>query len=152
MHLCDENGIQRHFSVRKTPHQNGVTERMNKTLTEKARCLRLNVGLSKYFWTTTLNMACYLVNISPRASLDCKIADEVWTGNPIDLSNLRIFGCPTHVHISSEDWSKLDPKSKRCIFIGYNKGVKGYMLRDSIKRKVVVNKYVIFDKKSKLKH
>lgn len=51
-------------------------------------------------------MACYLVNRSPRASLDAKVAEEVWIGNPIDLSNLRIFGCPIYVHISSKDRSK----------------------------------------------
>ena len=57
MQFCEENGIQRHFFVRKTPQQNGVTERINRTLTERARCLRLNVGLSKGFWATSLNMA-----------------------------------------------------------------------------------------------
>lgn len=57
-------------------------------------------------------MACYLVKKSPRASLNGKVAEEVWTCNPVDISNLRIFGCPTYVHISSEDQSKLDPKSK----------------------------------------
>lgn len=57
-------------------------------------------------------MVCYIVNMSPQASLDDKVAEEVWTGNPIDLSNLRIFEYPIYVHIFSEDWSKLDPKSK----------------------------------------
>ena len=128
MHFCQENEIQKHFSVRKTPQQNGVAERIKRTLTERARSFRLNAGLSKGFWAATLNMACYLVNRFPRASLEGKVAEKVWTSNPIDLSNLRIFESPSYVHISSEDRSKLDPKSRRCIFIGYNKGVKGYKL------------------------
>ena len=45
----EEHGIQRHFSVRKTPQQNGVAERMNRSLTERAKCLRLNAGLPKSF-------------------------------------------------------------------------------------------------------
>ena len=81
-------------------------------------------------------MACYMVNRSLIASLKGKMTEEVWTGNPIDLSNLMIIGSPSYAHISSEDRSKLDPKSRRCIFIGYNKGVKGYKLWDPTKKKV----------------
>jgi len=48
--FCEEHGIQRHFSVRKTPQQNGVAEKIkNRSLTEWARCLRLNAGLPKRF-------------------------------------------------------------------------------------------------------
>src|ERR1044072_2549439 len=93
-------------------------------------------------------MACYLVDRSPRASLKGKVAEKVWMGNPIDISNLRIFGSPAYVHISSEDQSKLEPKSRRCIFIGYNKGVKGYKLWDPTKKKLVVSRDVIFDEQS----
>ena len=46
---CEECGIRRHFSVRGTPQQNGVAERMNRTLLEKARCMRLQAGLPKAF-------------------------------------------------------------------------------------------------------
>ena len=123
--FCEEHGIQRHFSVRKTPQQNGVVERMNRSITERARCLRLNAGLPKSFWAEAVSMACYLINRSPRASLGGKVVEEVWTGKPIDLGNLKIFGCPAYVHVSSDERSKLDPKSKKCIFIGYVKGVKG---------------------------
>lgn len=96
------------------------------------------------------NMMCYLVYRSPPVSLEKKVAKEVWTGNPIDLNNLRIFGCPAYLHISNENISKLDPKSKQCVFIGYNKGVKGYMLWESIKKNVVINKDVVFYEQSML--
>lgn len=69
--------------MRKTPQQNGVVQRMDMTLTKKERFLWLNVGLSKGFSAAILNMTCYLLNISPRASLDGKIAEEVWIGNPL---------------------------------------------------------------------
>ncbi|CAJ2662759.1 unnamed protein product [Trifolium pratense] len=149
--FCEQHGIQRHFSVRKTPQQNGVAERMNRSLTERARCLRLNAGLSKGFWAEAINMACYLINRSPRASLEGKVAKEVWTGKPIDLNNLRIFGCPAFVHISSEDRSKLDPKSKKCVFVGYSKGVKGFKLWDPVSKKMVLSRDVVFDEQFMLK-
>ena len=45
--FCEEHGIKRHFTVRKTPQQNGVAERLKRTITKTARCLRLNAGLPK---------------------------------------------------------------------------------------------------------
>jgi hypothetical protein len=96
-------------------------------------------------------MACYIINRSPRAALDGKVSEEVWTGQEVDNSLMRIFGCPTYLHISSEDRSKLDPKSKKCIFLGYEKGVKGYKLWDPVAQKVMISRDVIFDEKSMTK-
>ncbi|KAK8570961.1 hypothetical protein V6N13_094058 [Hibiscus sabdariffa] len=51
----EEHEIRRHFIVWKTPQQNGVAERMNMSLNERAQCLRLNVGLPKSFWAEAQN-------------------------------------------------------------------------------------------------
>ncbi|KAL0381218.1 UNVERIFIED_CONTAM: hypothetical protein Sangu_0186100 [Sesamum angustifolium] len=110
---------------------------MNMSLTERARCLKLKVGLPKSFWAETVSMACYLINRSPRASLGATVAEEVWTGNPIDFDHLRIFGCSTYVHVPSDERSKLDLKSKQCIFLGYKKGVKCYKFWDPVARKMM---------------
>jgi hypothetical protein len=64
---------------------------------------------------------------------------------------MRIFGCPAYVHISGEDRSKLNPKSKKCIFLGFKKGVKGYKLWDPVVQKVVISRNVVFDEKSMTK-
>ncbi|KAL4360887.1 hypothetical protein GQ457_04G022640 [Hibiscus cannabinus] len=143
--FCEDHGIQRHFTVRKTPQQNGVAERMNRSLNERARCLRLNAGLPKCFWAEAVSMACYLINRSPRASLSGKVAEEVWSGNVVDFSNLRIFGCPTYVHVPGDERSKLDAKSKKCIFLGYKKGVKGYKFWDPVAKKMVISRDTIFN-------
>jgi len=45
--FCDQEGIVRHWTVRGTPQQNGVAERLNRTLLEKARCMRSNSGLGR---------------------------------------------------------------------------------------------------------
>ena len=103
-----------------------MAERMNISITERARCLRLNAGLPKSFWAEVVSIACYLINRSPQASLGGKVTEEVWTCKPINLGNLKTFGCSAYVHISNDERSKLDPKFKKCIFIGYVKGVKGY--------------------------
>ncbi|RVX13013.1 Retrovirus-related Pol polyprotein from transposon TNT 1-94 [Vitis vinifera] len=57
-------GIVRHHTVHHTPQQNGVTERMNKTLMEKARCMLSNVGLPKSFWAEVASTTCFIINLS----------------------------------------------------------------------------------------
>ena len=89
---------------------------------------------------------------SPRTTLNEKIVEEVWIGNVIDYSDLRVFGCPTYVHILSEERSKLDPKSRQCIFLEYGKGVKSYKFWDPTANKVVINKNVVFDENFMLKN
>ncbi|CAL9224779.1 unnamed protein product, partial [Arabidopsis halleri] len=125
--------------------KNGVSERMNRSIAEKARCLRLNAGLPKVFWAEAVNMAVYLINRSPRVSLEGKVAEEVWTGVDIDLLNLRIFGCPAYVLIPNDERSKVDSKSKKCVFLGFEKGVKGFKLWDPEARKRVISRDVVFD-------
>ena len=98
-----------------------------------------------------MNMACYVLNQSPRAMLDGKVAEEVWTGKEVDYSFMRIFGCPTYIHIPIEEWSKLDSKSKKGIFLRFKKGVKGYKLWDPMAQKVVISRDVVFDENSMIK-
>ncbi|KAE8661582.1 putative ribonuclease H protein [Hibiscus syriacus] len=85
-------------------------------------------GIKRNF--TAVNMACYLINGSPRLSLAGKVAEEVWIGYNVTFDHLRIFGCHAYVHVPADERSKLDAKSKEYIFLGYKKGVKGFKFWD----------------------
>ncbi|XP_077220995.1 putative mitochondrial protein AtMg00710 [Tasmannia lanceolata] len=98
------------------------------TLLERARSMLSNAGLEKYFWAEAVNTACYLVNTTPLTAISCKTPEEVWSGKPSDYSILRIFGCPAYIHVKNDQRSKLDPKSKKFIFLGYASGVKGFRI------------------------
>ena len=52
---------------------------------------------------------------------------EMWTGKLMNYSSLHIFGCPAYVMYNDQERTKLDPKSKKCIFLGYANRVKGYI-------------------------
>ena len=134
--FCRDEGIARHYTVRYTPQQNGVAERMNMTLLERARCLLLNAGLDRSYWAEALNTACYLINRSPATAIDCKTRIEVWSGKPADYSKLRVFRCPTYYHVSE---GKLDPRAKKGIFLGYGDGVKGYRIWSPSERRVILS-------------
>jgi len=53
-----------------TPQQNGVAERMNRTIMEKVQSMLSNFGLEKNFWAEAVKTACYLINRSPTTALD----------------------------------------------------------------------------------
>jgi hypothetical protein len=71
---------------------------------------------------------------------------EMWTGKTTDYSRLHIFGSPVYVIYNTQEVSKLDSKSRKCVFLGYADGVKGYRLWDLTAHKVVINRDVIFAK------
>ncbi|GKB71866.1 retrovirus-related pol polyprotein from transposon TNT 1-94, partial [Tanacetum coccineum] len=52
-------------TVSETPQQNGVAKRMNRTLNERAKSMRLHVGLPKMFWEDSVTTAAYLINGGP---------------------------------------------------------------------------------------
>ena len=90
--FCKDEGIARYRTVNHTPQQNGVAERMNMTLLERARCLLSHARLSRDFWVEAVNTTCYLVNRSPSTAIDCKTPYDIWSGTPTDYSFLKNFG------------------------------------------------------------
>ncbi|XP_027171701.1 uncharacterized protein LOC113771304 [Coffea eugenioides] len=75
--FCKNEGIVRHHTIRMTPQQNGMAERMNIILLERARCMISNAGLTKTFWADAISMAYYIVNRAPSATLNFKTPEEV---------------------------------------------------------------------------
>eukprot|EP00253_Pinus_taeda_P033931 PITA_33931 len=110
---CKDAGIERHKTIVYTPQQNGVAERMNRTLLERARSMLSNAGLQKELWIEAVATACYVINRSPSTAIGCKIPQEVWKGHPCDYSKLRVFGCDAYALVPKHQRTKLDPKSKK---------------------------------------
>ncbi|WVZ61695.1 hypothetical protein U9M48_011528 [Paspalum notatum var. saurae] len=101
----------------------------------------------KRFWAEATSTACYLINRSPSITLDKKTPIEVWSGSPADYSQWRVFGCTAYAHI---DNGKLEPRAIKCIFLGYQTGVKGYKLWNPQTQKVVLSRNVIFNETAML--
>ena len=62
-----------------------------------------------------------------------------------DLFHVRIFNSLAYVHIPDEKLQKLDPKSEKCILVGYSLEQKGYKCFNPSTRKVRVSWDVVFD-------
>ncbi|GKB59915.1 retrovirus-related pol polyprotein from transposon TNT 1-94 [Tanacetum coccineum] len=69
---------------------------------------------------------------------------EMWTGKPVNYSDLHIFGSPVYVMYNTQETTKLDPKSRKCLFLRYADEVKRYRLWDPTAHKVVVSRDVVF--------
>uniref|UniRef100_A0ACD5YBP3 Uncharacterized protein n=1 Tax=Avena sativa TaxID=4498 RepID=A0ACD5YBP3_AVESA len=75
--FCSNDGMVRHHTIPYTPQQNGVAERMNRTIISRARCMLSNAGMHRRFWAEAANTACYLINRSPSIPLEKKTPIEV---------------------------------------------------------------------------
>ncbi|KAG8496510.1 hypothetical protein CXB51_008987 [Gossypium anomalum] len=139
--LYKSEGIMRHLTVCHTPQQNGIAERMNRTIMEKVRCMLSNANLPKSFWAEAAFTVCFLINRSPSVAIEKKTPQEVWSGNPANYSDLKIFWCPAYANV---DNGKLEPRAIKCVFFGYKAGVKGYKLWCPENRKVVISRDVVF--------
>ena len=67
-------------TILRTPQENGVVERMNKTIMECAKSMRLHVGFPLNMWVEVVNIVVYLINRGPSSPLGCGIPEEAWTG------------------------------------------------------------------------
>uniref|UniRef100_A0ACD5XBE3 Uncharacterized protein n=1 Tax=Avena sativa TaxID=4498 RepID=A0ACD5XBE3_AVESA len=140
--FCSNDGMIRHHTIPYTPQQNGVAERMNRTIISRARCMLSNAGMHRRFWAEAANTACYLINRSPSIPLEKKTLIEVWSGSPADYSQLRVFGCTAYAHV---DNGKLEPRAVKCIFLGYGSGVKAYKLWNPETKKILLSRNVVFN-------
>jgi len=116
----EQQGIQFEFTIRYTPQQNGVSERMNRTLIEKARYMIFHCKLNKTFWSEAVRTAVYLVNRSPTSALEGKIPAALWYNKKPNVNKLRVFGCIAYLLVPKElRTGKFDSKSLKCYFTGY---------------------------------
>ncbi|KAH9687883.1 Integrase catalytic domain-containing protein [Citrus sinensis] len=141
---CAEEGVMRHRIVRLTPQQNGLAEKMNRTLMERVRCMLVQTNLPKSLWAEILLTACYLVNLSPSSAIEFKTPYERWTGQLANYGDLRVFGCTAYIHVSQ---GKLAPRALKGSFIGYPEGVKGFKIwcTDINPPKCIISRDVIFN-------
>lgn len=126
-----------------TPQQNGLAEKMNKTILERVRCMLLTANLPKSLWGEAVNTTAYLINRCPSTALNFKVPEEIWSGVASNFKNIKVFGCVAYAYISQ---GKLEPRARKCMFVGYPDGVKGYKLwyLDGNVSKMIISRDVVF--------
>nr|GEV31003.1 putative ribonuclease H-like domain-containing protein [Tanacetum cinerariifolium] len=109
--FCEMKGIKREFNVPRTPQQNGITERKNKTLIEAAMTMLADSLLPIPFWAEAVNTACYVQNRVLMTKPHNKTPYELLLGRTPSIGFMRPFGCPTTILNTLDALGKFDGKA-----------------------------------------
>nr|GFA72592.1 ribonuclease H-like domain-containing protein [Tanacetum cinerariifolium] len=111
--FCTKKGIRRVFSNARTPQQNGVAERRNRTLIEAARTMLADAKLSVTFWTEALNTACYVQNRVLVNKSQNKTPYELFNSRILAIGFIRPFGCHVMILNTLDHLGKFDAKGDK---------------------------------------
>ncbi|GJT50932.1 putative ribonuclease H-like domain-containing protein [Tanacetum coccineum] len=89
--FCERKGIKREFSIARTPHQNKVAERKNRTLIEAVRTMLADSKLPTTFWAEAVNTVCYVQNRVLVTKPHNKTPYELFLGRKPALGFMRPF-------------------------------------------------------------
>ncbi|GJT87864.1 ribonuclease H-like domain-containing protein [Tanacetum coccineum] len=120
--------IKREFSVARTPQQNGVAERKNKTLIEAARTMLADLLLPTTFWAKAVSTACYVQNRVLVTKPHNKTPYELLHGRPPSISFMRPFRCLVTILNTLDPLGKFDGKADEGFFVGYSINSKAFRL------------------------
>jgi len=139
-----QHGIIHQTSCIGTPQQNGRVERKHRHILNVARSLRFQGNLPIKFWGECVLAAGYLINLTPSFVLNGKTPYEILHGKAPNYDHLRIFGSLCYAHNQNRGGDKFNSRSRRCVFVGYPFGQKGWKLFDLDKEIFFVSRDVRF--------
>lgn len=141
----NEKGISHLVTTRNTPQNNGTAERMNRTLIEKARTLRIESDLPKHLWAELVSTAAFLYNRDPKTNP----YEKMWGVEP-NLKHIRPVGSDVFYSIHHfEKIGKLDPRCRQGTLVGFDKNMSSYRIWDKESRSIVRSRDVVFKKEEK---
>nr|GEZ60410.1 putative ribonuclease H-like domain-containing protein [Tanacetum cinerariifolium] len=140
--FCGIKGIKREFSVPRTPQQNGIAERKNRTLIEVDRTMLADSLLPISFWAEAVNTTCYVQNRILVTKPHNKTTYELLHGRSLSIRFMRPFGCPFTILNTLDPLGKFKGKVDEEFLVGYS--VNGYCSRDLASREEIDQQYVLF--------
>ncbi|GJY21521.1 retrovirus-related pol polyprotein from transposon TNT 1-94 [Tanacetum coccineum] len=140
-----EEGIEHQTSTPRTPEQNDVVERRNRTLVEAARTMLSASKLPLSFWAEAVATACYTQNRSIIISTHGKTAYHIINDRKPSIKHLHIFGCICYITRDGENLDKMKEKGDPCVMVGYSTQSKGYRVYNRRTRLIVESIRIKFD-------
>nr|GEX44347.1 hypothetical protein [Tanacetum cinerariifolium] len=142
--FCEEKAIKREYSMARTPRQNRVAERRNRTLIEAARTMLADYKLPIIFWAEAVNTACYVQNRVLVVNPYFKTPYELFKGRSPALCFMRPFRCHVTILNTLDQLGKFDEKSDGGIFVGYSTTSKAFRVYNIRTIKVEENLHITF--------
>nr|GEY42196.1 hypothetical protein [Tanacetum cinerariifolium] len=129
--FCGMKGIKREFSVPRTPQQNGIAERKNKTLIEAARTMLADSLLPIRFWAEAFYIVCYVQNRVLVTKPHNKTPYELLHGRSPSIGFMRLFGCPVTILNTLDPLGKFEGKVDDGFLVGYSVSSKAFRVFNS---------------------
>ncbi|GJS92698.1 putative ribonuclease H-like domain-containing protein [Tanacetum coccineum] len=142
--FCGSKGIKREYSNARTPQQNGVAERKNRTLIEAARTMLADSFLPNTFWAEAVSTACYVLNRVLVTKPQNKTPYELITGKIPIISYIRPFGCHVTILNTIDHLGKFDGKSDEGFLVGYSLNSKAFRVYNLETKRVEENLHITF--------
>nr|GEY16504.1 ribonuclease H-like domain-containing protein [Tanacetum cinerariifolium] len=134
--LCGDQGIKRDYSNLRTPQQNRVVERKNRTLIAAARSMLADSKLPTMFWTEAVSTTCYVLNRVSITNPHNKTPYELLSGKVPNIWHLKPFGCQVTILNTSDHLGKFDGKANDGFLVGYAAHSKAYKVYNLSSKKV----------------
>ncbi|GJR12076.1 putative ribonuclease H-like domain-containing protein [Tanacetum coccineum] len=142
--FCGLKGIKREYSNARTPQQNGVAERKNRTLIEAARTMLADSFLPNTFWAEAVSTACYVLNRVLVTKPHNKTPYELLTGKIPIISYIRPFGCHVTILNTIDHLGKFAGKSDEGFLVGYSLQSKAFRVYNLETKRVEENMHITF--------
>jgi hypothetical protein len=124
--FCNEHGIKREYTIPRTPQQNGVVERKNRTMQEMARSMMNEKNIGQTYWVEAIHTAVHVLNKDHLRPQSNKTPFELWFGRPASIKHFEVFGSKCYIKNNDENHGKYDDRADEVIFLGYATNSKGY--------------------------
>nr|GFA71421.1 retrovirus-related Pol polyprotein from transposon TNT 1-94 [Tanacetum cinerariifolium] len=141
---CGMMGIKREFNVPRTPQQNGIAERKNRTLIEPARTTLADSLLPIPFWAEAVNTACYVQNRVLVTKPHNKTPYELLHGRTPSIGFMRPFSFHVTILNTLDPLSKFKGKVDKGFLVGYSVSSKAFRVFNSRTSIVQETLHVIF--------
>nr|GFD14962.1 retrovirus-related Pol polyprotein from transposon TNT 1-94 [Tanacetum cinerariifolium] len=144
----DNVGISHQVSYVRSPQQNGVVERRNRTLVEATRTMLIFSRAPLFLWVKAIATACFTQNRSIIHHRFNKTPHELINGRKLNISLLHVFGALCYPKNDHEDIGKLGAKGDIGFFIGYSTDSCAYIVYNRRTKKIMETMNVSFDELS----
>ena len=146
---CYSHGIKIQHLAARTPQQNGVVERKNRTVVEMARTMMAEHNISHRFWKEATYSAVHILNRFMLRPGEDMTPYEMWFGRRATAKYLRVFGSKCFIKNKDQGLGKFDDRADEGIFLGYSSQSKAYKCYNKRLGKVVESYDVQIDEREK---
>ncbi|GJV60117.1 retrovirus-related pol polyprotein from transposon TNT 1-94 [Tanacetum coccineum] len=140
-----KEGIRYKTSTARTPEQNGIVERQNRTLVEAARTMLSAAKVPLFFWAEAIVTTCFTQNRSFVIPRHEKTPYHIINGRKPSVKFFHIFGSLCYIIRDGENLDKMKEKGDACIFVGYSTQSRAYMIFNKRTRIIIETIHVNFD-------